>query len=718
MRTRSAALLALAIVLALKLVVLASLGSHPLLEPAGELDGAYYRFFAEQVASGDVWLERPESFFGHPPPPFFVSPLYIYFLAFVLKLGGSVETARLVQVVLGTAGVGLLALTARRWYGTTAAWLTGTLAALCGLFTFYEILILQAALDPFLTAVVLYALTRAVEGRSTRWWAATGAALGLHILNRPNLLVVLGGLAALVVVRHFMAARRKIVAAREQDASPWRMTGKGLVLFATGLLVIAPVTARNWMVSGELVLVSSHGGFNFLVGNGPQSDGTFTHVLDLEPSITGQWLGAVDTVRRETGREPTAGEVSSYFYGEAWRWIRSHPVDEIALIARKTWYGLSADFLTLNHSFPFFVKDVGGPLAWLVVGPGLIVPLGLVGLVLARPREASGYWLWAAYLPLAFAALIVFYVAARYRLPYQIALTVSAGGGLAWAAEQVRQRPRRLHIPALAVFSALLFIVNWPTGLDDGRAEEQVRMGLRAIEEGRTAEGEAWIERALEHHALPGAVHVRAGQAHESGNALADALRHYDEALALDPDEPSVQFVRGRALYHLGRIDDARVALERARSGPQADAALRLLVLTAVRGGDDAAAQRFLPRLAPGAWTPDEARQFGQALMDLGRADLGVTAWQRAAEAGGTADDYERLGLALAVAGRPDEAVSALRQGVRLNDQSASLRLNLAVMLVELGEIEEAKKEAAEALRLDPDYDRAKALLAAISGRN
>jgi len=713
-RTRWWLVLALAGVFALKLVVLASLGSHPLLEPVGELDGAYYRFLAERVAGGDVWLTEPGSFFGRPAPAFFLSPLYIYFLALIFKLGGSIDTARFVQIALGTAAVALIWLTARRWYGPTAAWAAGALAAACGLFTFYEILILQAALDPFLAALDLFLLARAAQGRRWRRWAAAGAAIGLHVLNRPNLLVVLLGLSALVVASAALARWRT---GRSGAVSTARPAAYGLALAAAGLLAVAPVTVRNWVVSGELVLVSSHGGFNFFVGNGPGATGTYRYVLDLEPSITGQWTGAVDTVRREIGHDPSAADVSDYFYAQTWNWVREHPRAELVLLLRKTWYAVSAAFVTLNHSFPFFVHDVDGPLAWLAIGPWLLVPLGLIGLVVARPRDGFDYWLWAAYVPLAFMSLVIFFVAARYRIPYQIGLTVAAGGGLAWLIERWRTAPVSTRLATAAAFVLLLAIVNWPTGLDDGRAEEQVRMGLREIEAGRGSIGESWIARALIQHPFPGAVHVRVGQAYEVRNQFTDALRHYDAALEIDPDEPSVSFVRGRALYYAGRLSEARDALERARTGPQRDAAARLLVLTAVRDGDDRAADRLAADLRPEEWTADQARQYAEALVSLGRADLSIVAWTRAAESSGWAEDSERLGLALAVSGRAAEAVEAFREGVSRNGRSASLRLNLAVMLAETGAVEDAKKEAAEALRLDPNYDRAKALLAALSGK-
>ena len=692
--------------MAMKIAAVTSLAGHPLLQPTGELDGAYYAFLAERVAGGDVWLESRDSFLGHPAPPFFVSPLYIYFLAGIFTLGGSLAAARLVQAVLGTCAVALLALTARRWHGSRAGWMAGTLAALCGLFTFYETLILQAALDPFLTSLDLYLLTRALQADRPSWWAAAGAGLGLHVLNRPNLLIVLAGLAAIVIVRGLVRIGHE----------RWPSTARGLLLAAAGLAVIAPATVRNWRVSGELVLVSSHGGLNFFIGNGPDATGTFTRVLDLEPSITGQWLGAVDTVGRELGRPPTAADVSDYFYGQAFAWIHGHPADALALVGRKTWYALSATFLTLNHSFPFFAEEVEGPLGWLVVGPWLIVPLGLVGLVVAQPRNVSGYWVWAAYVPLAILAIVIFYVAARYRLPYQVALTVAAGGGLSWLLDRRHPKSRAALAAALSALAVLAAVVNWPTGLDDGRADERTRMGLIEIEAGRPEAGEAWIARARADHVLPGTVHVRAGQAYESRNDLTNALRHYDEALAIDPDEPSVHFVRGRALYYLGRLDEARASLERARGGPQSDASTRLLVLTAVQQEDNEAAQTLFSALRPEGWTADEARTFAEALMSLGRADLSVSPWRRASAASGLAEDYERLGLALTVVGRPREALDAFREGVSRNGRSASLRLNLAVMLAEAGQVDDAKREAAEALRLDPNYDRAKALLAALQG--
>ena len=147
--------LLLAACFAVKAVVLFQLHDHPLLQPHGEMDTAYYVELGRRVAQQGV-LGVAE--------PFFVSPLYVYFLALVFAGGGGLLAAKLLQVALGTAAVGLLFATTRSWFGSRAALWAAALAILTGVFAFYEVLILQAALDPFLVAAALYAVTRSTGG--------------------------------------------------------------------------------------------------------------------------------------------------------------------------------------------------------------------------------------------------------------------------------------------------------------------------------------------------------------------------------------------------------------------------------------------------------------------------------------------------------------------------------------------------------------------------
>lgn len=707
------ALAALLVVFGLKMAVLSTLGQHPLLVPAGELDAAYYYHLAQRVAAGDVWLLRAEGMFGEAVPAFFVAPLYVYVLAFFLKIGGgSIETARFGQMLLGTIGVGLIALTARRWYGAAAGWWAGALAGAFGLFTFFELLIVPAAIEPFLAALDIYLITRALQSmeagssdparRQILWWAAAGAALGLHALNRPPMLIVIAGLAIVA------ALRRSPLQSPERPAYP--VWGRLAAFVVAAVLVIAPVTLRNYRATGRLVLISSPSGLHFLIGNGPEADGLLVTANGVTPSVRAHWLDAIQVVKNAYGRDVSPAEVSGFYWHRAWDWIRAHPGAEAGLLARKTWYALSAGFVPVNHSYPFFARDVGGPLAWLIVGPALIVPLGLVGLVVARPRR-EGYWIWAAYVPLALLTVIVFYVAARFRIPYQVALCAPAGALIAWAFDAVRARSwTSLAVPAGAAVAAAA-VVLWPTRLNDGRAEEQARMGLTEIQADRYAEAEVWLDRAAASHNLPDIVHMRAGQIYELRNQPGPAATHYRRGLALNPNEPSLHYSLGRALYKEHKDAEAVASLERARVGRQADSATRLLVLALTRLNRTDDANTAVRTLNPARWDADTAREFALSLADVGRLDLSVTAWQQAAQVSQDARDFDRLGLTWALLGNQPQAINAFSNAVQRDPRSAPIRLNYAVAWASVGRVNDARREAENALKLDPNYQRAKEFL-------
>ena len=99
----------LAVVFVIKLIVVWQLKDHPMTQPEVGLDTSAYVELARRAAAGD-W--------GLGPGLYYVSPLYIYFLAAILVLTPSFTVVRLLQIVLGTAAVALVWLTARVWFNT------------------------------------------------------------------------------------------------------------------------------------------------------------------------------------------------------------------------------------------------------------------------------------------------------------------------------------------------------------------------------------------------------------------------------------------------------------------------------------------------------------------------------------------------------------------------------------------------------------------------
>ena len=694
----------------IKLAVFFQLGHEPLLVPSGQADDALYAHLADRVAHGDLWLADPASFAGHPPPAFFFAPLYVYVLALLLKVGsGSLAVVRVVQLALGTIGVGLLSATSRRRYGESASMWTTAFAALFGLATFFEMLTLPVALDPFLTALDVYLIARAIERPTARVWGLAGAALGLHALNRPSFVLVLGGLTLVVCV--WMVRR-----ARANHQSPGRALAVGLGLLAAGLVVIAPATLRNWRVSRELVVISTGIGVDLLAGNGPEADGTPVRTRGIEPGVASLWLQAPIVASQALGREVGGAGADRYFQREAVKWMRAYPGEALSLLARKVRYAVGASFIAHDHSFPFYSRDLVGALTVCLVGPTLIVPLGFVALVLG-PRGQAGNVLWAAYPLLALASIVLFVVDAERRIPMQIALLVPAGGAAAWISAELRAKSWATAAKALASVAILAVLVAWPIGHDDGRTEEQVKMGLYDIRTGRQEQGEAWVARALARSGAPATIDLRVGQLYESMNRPSDAIVRYRAGLSHNPTDASLQFALGRALFAAGQDAEAVSELERARAGSQGDAATRVLVLALSRMGRTVDANRLVQTLDPAHWTADQAREFAAGLASVGRLDLSVTAWRRAAEAGGDPRDYERLGLTWVMLGRAGESIGPLEEAVRRAPTSATLRLNYAVALDAVGRHDDALRETAAAIALDPTYTKAREFLDALKNK-
>ena len=652
MRRRLPLALLLLAAFALKAALLSRFEAHPLLQPAGDLDSGVYARLAAEVARGDVLLRGPG------PVPFFVSPLYVYFLALVHVLsGGSLLAAKVVQIALGTAAVGLVWGMARRMFDERAALAAGILYALTGVVSFHEILILQAALDPFLTALALFLLADALtRGRSKislkvnreeagarggarrgmpGWsrWLAAGAAFGLLALNRPNAMLCVPAIAlamlALSVNPH--VARRgdgrvpSSLPFKEDLLRTFRFTAAFLV---GATAIVALPLARNLIVSGEPVLISSHGGLNFLVGNGPGANGVYRWLDGITPSVSGQASDAKRLAEKETGRTLTTREVSSFFARRAFAWITAEPAKAARLFARKIWYVFSNDEMSLNFSVSWYRRE-SGLFRLLAVGPWLLVPLGMAGIVFAvlgagklPGRDAA---VWASFVPVYALLVAAFFVATRYRLPLLVPLSVGAGGALTIAARAMRERARKPLFVFAGVALPCVLVALWPTGVDDGASEDETQWILHLIDTGDVSESTSRLCVLAKTYPLPGVLWFRAGQAWASAGRLDDAIAALERSLAIDPGEQETTGV------------------------------------------------------------------------------LAATC--------------ETRGMERAVGGDLDAAVPDLEEAARLDLKNARVRVNLAAILAQRAKTDDrarARALAAEALAIRPGYDKAEALLRAL----
>jgi len=683
-------LIFLAAVFAVKLAVMLQLKDHVLTQPDAGLDTTAYVALAQRVLDGDV---------GLGPGLYFVSPLYIYFLAAVLGLTRSFTAVRLVQMALGTGAVALVFVAADEWFGRRAAWLAAAMAALTGLFTFYEGLILQAALDPVLTAAAIACLALGLTRDSRRWSVAAGVAYGLQICNRPNVAIPAAGAALLLT-----ANRRGRIAAA----------------LAIGIaLALAPTTIRNIVVSGYWSpLTSSHGGLNFYIGNNAAADGTYQPVAGISPNMMGQQEGTRKMAEQATGRRLDDGGVSWYFYELAWTWMREHPMAAARLFAWKLSLMFSAGYIWLNYSYPFFARDARTLLRALPVGPWILIPLGLVGLITAAPRHRRwDYVTWASFVPLYGVAVAVFYVTDRYQLPVLVPLCVGAGAALDACATALARRRGKPLMVAGAAFVVVLLWANRPLRLDDGVAEERIRMAERLVTLGRYDEADAWVARATQLNPYPGVVHFRVAQrllAHDRPDA---AIAHFEEALRIDPSQAIAEYALGETYLEAERPQDAIPHLRRALDrGVRVDRSGYDLVRALGAAGDRSEAIRVLATLHPAG--DDAGAQwlaYAKLAFDLRAPELAERFARRAIDARPIdAAAHAQLGLALNLERRWLEAARELEDAVRLNPGDATPHIGLAVADANLGRVADARQHVEQALRLDPDSMPAKRLREAL----
>ena len=437
-------------------------------------------------------------------------------------------------------------------------------------------------------------------------------------------------------------------------------------------------------MAGNWSPVPSHGGLNFYIGNHAQADGTYGSVPGITSNLEGQQDDARRVAERAVGHALIDAEVSGYFYGVGLRWIREQPVAAAKLFIRKLSLVFSSANIWLNYSYPFFKYDAETRLRALFVGPWVLIPLGLVGLIVAAPKAMRlEYLIWASFLPIYTVAVALFFVADRYTLPLLVPLCAAGGAALdAFVCAFSNRRWTRLAI-ATAAFAVLLATVNRPLEIEDGLAEERVRMAERLVTLNRYDEAEQWADRAESVSPRPGLVHFRLGQRLLTRDQSAAAIRHFEKALRFDPGQPEVEFVLGETLLDAYRPREAIVHLRRALdAGIHADLAGLDLVRALGAVGDRDGAIEVLRNIRP------VRQEDGERWVSLGELAMQLRAPELA----------ERF-FAQAIATQPD---------------LASAHFGLAAASAALGRLAEARVHLEDTLRLDPGSERARRLQQAL----
>ncbi|NIT37123.1 MAG: tetratricopeptide repeat protein [candidate division Zixibacteria bacterium] len=611
--------------LAVRLVYFAEFRDFPLFFAATG-DTVEYARQAHTILAGEL-LGRGVYFHSSPAYPYFIGAVKL------VTWGGfaAFRDVALLQLLVSVATAALVFLLGKRLAGTAAGVVAGLIYALSPTAAFYDgELLMDFLLPAVLAGVALLASTKRWSlGRA----AGAGALIALGALARPSYLLLL--LPAALAI-WFLAegtsrlARGKYVAA----------------LVAAAALVVAPCAVRNYVVGRDVVLISSNGGVNLLIGNNPQASGTFK-----APEPWAAHLEALSTAYAEekVGRPLKPSEVSAYFTREAVKYALTLPDDYLTKVGRRLRLLASAYEIPNHMDFNFF-RPRSGVLKILPFTWGIIFPWALAGGVLAAPRRKFWPALALAVVYLGSLATL-FFVTGRYRFPAFALLAVFAAAGAVALVEAARARAKWKLAVGAAVLVGGYVAAYWPAPAD------------------------VKVSAAYSYHHLGGA-YVSLGDDRAAAGA-------YEKAVALEPEDAFSWNNLGLAYIRLADVPAAERALGRALElTPDNPSTLNSYGTLLLYRGRYAEAERYVgAALARDPNNVPALVNYGIVLLVRRDLDGALRTLERATALNPRyANAYFNMGLVYEARGDIAAAAAAYRRALQLNPGNADARRRLAAI--------------------------------------
>ncbi len=636
------------------------------------LDAKYYDAWAMRVVAGQ----------GYGPMPFYMSPMYPYILAAVYFVAGHSFTAvYILQTLLGLGNLLLTYVIGRRLFGHKAGLIAMVLMTVYAPLVYLETKLLTETLAIALNLTVLLLLMRAMKRPTIAGYLVAGIVMGLSAVCRPSALVSVALIVAWLAYSNL------------KSRTGFRFTA---VAVLGVVLAILPVTARNYIVGHDLVLISSNGGLVFAQSNNPTANGVSSAISGFTGSIMTQQQEEMAIAEKEHGHKVKPSESSSFWMGRALDYIRREPGSFAKLLALKVLW--SVHNREADCSYNVYLEESLVPsLRFLALPFAILAGLAVFGFIIGRrtadPREVT---LLAIYAVSVFVGLIIFAVTSRYRVPAIPALCVFAGYGLmrTWDALTGRRTRELLGAGSSIAAFALIGLIPYPNPHITAMA--MANLGANYMEVGKTDEAMKLMKKALAmdpnqeivHHNLAGALML-------SGR-IGDAVREFQKAVDLAPENPTLRNSLGFALLRKGDARNAEVEFRAAISlkpdYAEAHLGLANALMNLNRHAEAEKERKTADRLGP-----DLALvHFGLAtkLASQGNLDEAIFQYEEAIRLRPDfAEAYVSLGLAYKDQGKLPEATRQYREAIRINPALTKAHNNLAIALYYQHKYAEAWKE-------------------------
>ncbi|GJM26825.1 MAG: O-linked GlcNAc transferase [Phycisphaerae bacterium] len=503
-------------------------------QPVG--DAASYDAWAQEIASGN-WVGDQV---------FYQAPGYPYFLAVVYTFAGESNrllAARIVQITLGALACLFIGLATSRMFARNAGLIAACMLTVYPPAIFFDGLIQKASVNIALMSLMVWTLAHISNRPSAFKWLGLGVILSMLGLTRENTLALI----PVVMVWLWLGFR----------TTPAPIRGRWFASLCGGiLLILFPVALRNHHVGGEWLITTSQAGPNFYIGNNPEATGRYAPLVPGHETPEFERTDAVRLAESATGKTLTAKEVSRFWFGRSWEFIREAPLKWLSLCAQKILLAINRYEISDVEGYNVY-RDFSPILAILsIVGHfGILCPIAIAGMVLAR-SNSKHHKILVVLIATFTISVAAFFVLARYRAPLVPMLIPFTAYALVEFCRRYRERTSLLA-PAVAVIIATA-ACNWPINPQQKLDAMAYSNLATMMAQGGNLEGaiEIW-KIGLEVNPNGRELHYNIGLAYELQQKLPEAVKHFSEAKKLDPDLAEVD-------YHLGTIFEAVGQLQKA----------------------------------------------------------------------------------------------------------------------------------------------------------
>lgn len=685
----------------LRLFYLSQIRTNPFFE-VPIVDSKTYFDIARQIVSGD-WLAGNESFWQ---PPF-----YPYFLAILLKFFGEVfYSARLIQFVLGAFSCVLTYLIGRQVFNHRIGLTAGFLASIYGILIYFEGELLPASIATFLDLACILILLRGSRTYKEWCWLLAGIILGISALTIANTLLF----APLAAIWIWYSFRRKEDTEPIDNQLAKGGRGKalqGIVLFVVGcLLIIAPVTARNFFVSKEFVLISYNSGINFYVGNNPDYDRT----VGIRPGSAWEELFALPF---KAGIQKPS-ERSRFFFRKSWAYISTSPLSYARLIAKKNYLFWTGDEIKRNQdiyyfrNFSSFLKVIIWKYRFFAFPFGLLGPLALLGIVFSLRHLGERRLLLVFVFTLTYVlSVVAFFVVSRYRVPVIPFLLMFAAYGVSQWLEAIRYRRYRVILLYIISLAVLIVFLNFKVGEMnmEGDAEVHYNLGYAYAIKKMYVNSIVESQKAIELNPNYFEAHCNLGSSYATKGLFDDAIDEYRRALEIRPDRNDVRNDLSKVLIKENRYDEAIVELKKIVEALPKDkvAYFQLGFVYGRKGAYNEAIKAYKKSLALDSNQPNVHYNLAFTYGMNGMVDEAMRENKMALKLRPNyVEAMNNLAIEYTDKGMYDDAISELQKVIRIKPDYVDALYNLAVTYYKKGMYDKAIKQYNKVLQIKPDYDK------------